>query len=369
MSDQSTLTVAEIAGIANATLRERKANQGVKALGRLKFPSLKDFLGAAADESAPERGDFIVDVKGNRDQEFQSWSGRDTLTYDDAETVFQMTFGSGRVHYGLRFVHQDLEESGISVDYSAAAMGKKRPWKEMPSRAKNIVYNRLMEKLEDADYDYDLKLALHLWRSNAADAKLWAGIDGLYPVTGNSTGTIGGKNRSDPLLRHVLKTSVADDDWEHTVDDGVYEANKYNRRGRIRRMYCGRHTITSLTKLLRTGATGITPIVTRNADASSQVDRTNLGVDPEGFYLQSARTFLVPEPLFEELDTRDAPATAWTKRWYGIDTKNTRLRTVKHKQEVVKPTPYNQQITYISMYGQYALTDDQPNAVLVGYNS
>jgi hypothetical protein len=364
VSDRSTLTTAEIDAVFKATVKERLKNGKNKiiALDRYNTPTL-NWLRKNAKTTRPVRGDYVVQVEGERAKTLQTWSGTDFLNYESADTVFELTFGAGKVHLGDKLVHDQLEQAGLDVDYSAAAKGKLRA--ELPSDVEEVVYDLAKKKLDALENNYLVELNKMVWRDNSSDPKAWPGIDALIPVTGSTVGLVGGKPRTDPLLQHVVKASVAAADLESEIDDLVYQVNKKNGQDGSRADFavCGRAFIKTLKAVFMGNAT-LAQKMTRNVDLGEMQKRIGIGLPDDAMYIEGLGV-LVPDPVFEELDAADNPAIPWTKRLYVFNSTHFQMQITRGMDglQVVKPTPYNQQITYVSIYGQYAIVDEKPNGM------
>lgn len=369
MSDRSSLTVAEVDAIFRATVKERLKNGKNKiiALDRYNHPFL-NWLRKNAKTDRPVRGDYVVQVQGERAKPLQSWSGTDFLNYDAAETVFELFYGSGKVHLGDKLTHDQLEQAGLDVDYSAAAKGKLRA--DLPGDVMEVVYNLADVKLQALENNYLVELNKAMLRDNSSDPKLWVGLDNQVPRISASSGLVGLKSRSDPLLQHNIKASIATADIESELDDLVYQCNKKNGQdgSKVDFAICGRQFLKTV-KAVFTGNTAFANArMTRYADVGEMRKRLGIGIPDDSVMLEGVGA-LVPDPTFEELDATDNPAILWTKSCFLLNSTHYQLMITRGMDglQVVKPTPYNQQITYVSIYGQYALTDEKPNAMGVMY--
>lgn len=366
-SDRSTLASSEVTTLLTAAISSRiyKGKNRVLALDRISTPTLNALRSSAASGRAnPIQGGYKVHVKGERGGSLQSWSGRDLLTFNSYETIFDLEYFVGRVHMGDEWVHQQLEEAGIKVAYDTS--NGKIP--KMAPSAMEVVINLADQKLEDFENNYVQELNKSIWRANSGDAKMFTGIDGLLPVTSNSTGTIGGKSRTNPLLRHQLATSVANDDLETKIHQIVRAANKRNVAvgTRINMAIAGENVYDRLTQLLVTGATGITARYDRNLAADQAAkwgEKLGIGVPPDALMIPGIGVLMI-EPVFEQLDIEDAPATKWQNRLYLFNMSHLAFKPTEGKDGsmIPHPVPYNQRVTRISVHGEYAFCVDKPNS-------
>lgn len=364
-SDRSSLTTAEVDTILTTTVSSRlyRGKNNVTALGRINTPTLNMMRGQSKGRTTPVRGGYKAQVKGPGGRKLQTWSGRDLLTFQGVDTIMDLEYFVGRVHLGDEWVHQQLEEAGVDVDYTKTAKGGAVP--QVTSDAWEVLTNLAEEKLDDGENDYVQELNKMLWRASASDAKAFPGIDGLLPVTSNATGTIGGKSRSNPLLRHQLMTSVDVDDLELKLNQLVRACNKRTRDGsKLNFAVCGENLYDAIIEKMFSGSNATSsPVFDRQRmeeKARTIGDKLSIGFPDDAIYVVGIGLLMI-EPTFEDLDKEDAPATAWSKRLYALNLSHIAFKPTKNKDGavIVHPTPHNQRITNISYHGEYALCADK----------
>lgn len=369
MPDRSTLTPAEISQILVSTVSERYAlgKNTVTALDRLDTPTQNMFRSKLArGRATPVQGGYKVIVKEERRGRFQAWSGRDLLTFDSFETMFDLVYSIGRVHLGEELVLQQLEEAGIRLDYDTS--NGQSPNNKVSAGLWEVVVNLLSEKIEDYENNYRQELEKHIWRANTGDPKMFTGIDGLLPVTSNSTGTIGGKSRSNPVLRHHLSTGVAVADLELLIMQLARAANKRNGGdgSKVDLLFAGEDVYDGLVDHLFTGANAKYERQISVEAAAAWGQKMGVGMPTDALMVPNIGVLMVV-PVFEQLDAEDAPNVPWQKRLYGINSKHVAFKPTSGMDGklIPHPVPYNQRIMRISDHGEYAFCIDKPNSHFV----
>lgn len=364
-TDRTSLTSGEIAQILTVTASERRVDgrSRVLALDRQATPTLNMMRKAKGSKARAIQGGFKTTVKSERPGTLQFYSGRDILTYDSFETMFDLSFSLGYAHMGDEWVHQILKEAG--VDIMAGTENTSLP--KIATSTWEVVINLAEEKSEDLENNFHQALNLAFWRSNSSDAKAFTGVDGLFPVTSSSTGTIGGKSRSEPLLRHQLSTSLTIDNIELKLSQAVRACNKSNGMDNSRVGYaaCGEQFYDKL-KDLYLGTSTRSGKIDRTwmaEQVARMAEKIGVGIPDDTMWIPGVG-LLVLEPCFERLDTLDAPATAWSKRCYLFNLDHIAFKADPNNDGklVVYPNQYNQLVTRVSVQGDYTFTVDKPNA-------
>lgn len=366
-TDRSSITAAEIGQIltATASTKRMQGRTRVLAVDRQSTPTLNMFRKLKGAKSRPVQGGFKTTVKSERGGTLQFYSGRDKLTFDSYETLFDLEFFMGSCHMGDEWVHQIFKEAGIPVVPENAG---KLP--SLKDETWEIVIDLASEKVEDLENNYVQSLNKAFWRSNATDPKAFTGMDGLLPITSNSTGSIGGKSRSNPILRHQLLTGLTIDNLELSISQLVRAANKKNAMDDSRATYAvAGEALYDKLKDLYLGTSTRTGKVTRQwmDDGLAKMNkRIGVGMPDETLYIPGLGALCL-ETVFEDLDSLDAPAIAWSKRMYGFNMEHIGFRSDKSLDGFlrVNPTPDDQMVTRLSMLGDYTFTVDKPNSHFV----
>lgn len=380
MVDRSSVTTAEVDAMLVATSTSRLLNgkNKVAFLGNVKTPTLNALRGMAKSNSTPVRGGYKCHLAGARGQRLQAVSGRDIHTFKSVDTLFDLEFGVGRVHLGDEWVHQQLEEAGIPIDYSQAyeTVDVSKPgWWTKGSDAFEVLVNLADQKLQALELNYVQELNKLLWRSNISDAKLWPGFDSLLSWSSNTTGPVGNRSRTDPLLRHQLLATTNILDVEGDLDTLRRRCNKRIHDGTsVNFIVCGETMYDAVKTRMFAGSSAVTsPRIVRNYDqarseAQAMAQKIGIGLPDDAIYVAGVGLLMI-EPVFEDLDREDAPSTLWQKRYAMLNTDHVQFKPTKGKDgaKKVHATPYNQLVTRISCYGEYALVADWLDCHGVGY--
>jgi len=373
MPDRATLTTSEIDAMMTATSTARMLNgkNKINYLGNVKTMTLNAMRNNGRTNATPVRGAYKCMLSGKRGGKLQSVSGRDIHTFESRETLFDIEYSVGRVHLGDEWVHQQLEEAGIEIDYTDAYQTKvditKGGWWKKGTDSFETLVNLAEIKLEALELNYVQELNKMFWRSNISDDKLWPGIDSALSRASNTSGPIGNKDHSDPNLRHQLIPSVAAADIEKSLSDLRRRCNKRTNDGSaVNFAVCGETFYDTVVERLFSGSTTITnPRLTRNienakSEAQAISQRMGLTFPDDAIYITNVGLLMI-EPVFEDLDKEDSPAIPWQKSCFFWNLDHIQFKPSKKKDGArrIHATPYNQNVTRISSYGEYALCLDQ----------
>lgn len=370
--DRSSITTSEVDAMLTATASSRLINgkNKVAHLGNVKTPTLNMMRAAGKANATPVRGAYKAHMAAPRGGRLQSVSGRDIHTFQSKDTLFDISYSVGRVHLGDEWVHQQLEEAGIQIDYSQAYETvdvSKAGWWTKGSDAFEVLVNLANVKLDALELNYVQELNKAFWRSNIGDPKLWAGIDGLLTRSSNTTGPVGDKQRTNPLLRHQLKSSVNAVDLENALSQLRRACNKRTNDGTMVNFnVCGENVYDIVVSKLFSGSAAVsTPRLQRTYDqarseAQAMSQKLGVGFPDDAIYVTGVGLLMI-EPAFEDLDKEDAPAVLWQNSLCMWNLDHITFKPTKGKDGAkrIHATPYNQLVTRISCYGEYALVADK----------
>lgn len=378
--DRSSVTTAEVDAMLTATATSRLLNGKSKVinLGNVKTPTLNMMRARGGAKATPVRGAYKCHLASQRGQKLQGVSGRDIHTFKSIDTLFDIEYHCGRVHLGDEWVHQQLSEAGVDIDYGQAYQSldvSKAGWWSKGAEAFEVLVNLAEQKLDALDLNFVQELNKDFWRSNVADAKKWPGIDAALPVTSNTSGSIGNRSRTNTLLRHQLSASIATTDIELKLNQLRRAANKRTHDGSsVSFTVCGEAFYDAVVERMFSGSAAVTsPRMVRNievarSDAQNMAAKFGIGFPDDAIYIAGVGLLMI-EPVFEELDKEDAPAITWAKRCYMWNLDHIAFKPTKGRDGAkrVHPTPYNQLVTRISCYGEYSLVLDKVDCHGVGY--
>lgn len=359
-----TLSQEEVDYVTQAVLSKRIANGAdVQALDRIESP-LVDMLFAKSKELGPPvNGGFRFYVKGNRGQELQWWDGADILTFESRHTLTDMQFNSARCHLGYELLYAFLEAQGIRVTY-----GKGIGSGDGKADLMEVAVKVIEDHLDTVMYNYKQKLRQAICLSGAAGTKNLIGIDGLFPITGNTTGSIGGRSRTNERFRHYLKTGVTKDTVAQEFFKMVRSQTRRSGNKRPSIIAAGDLFYDMLVDLFVGTSTVAGKFDYRSArdKAEQKGEKYNISLPQYNNAFMYENTMIVNEPLFEEMDTIDTGAAIpWSKRCYSFITENFGVVPVMDQMLVKHAMPYNQRLERASLHGEYVEWCNLPNAQAV----
>lgn len=343
--------------IAYAVYADVMNRQDVIAIDRKEMPFL-DMLMKRKKEGGHANSTTTVQLKTAGSQDVQFWERRDVLGFQENYIDLQLTYSFVNVHMGLELVHDDLLREGYTIQYNqprSKNFAKKNSADEL-----NRLADILQEKVETHIDNWKVQLDRVFLRDGSYDTKALVGLDGLVNMT-PTTGTIGGKARTNPLLQHTVSTGATTTNGGTLYSKMVqtYRACNLNGRGRSARVdyiMAGSTFIDGYTAFRQANSF----YVQTNASKIGKVDIAIADTD-----LSFMGIPIVYNPTLDYLDTIESPTVPWTKRCYFIASKALELRTVAgmDMQFSAPADPSDQRWTRFSTDGRYALVDLCPNSM------
>ncbi len=366
-SGSTSLTQEEVDYLTNSVLSRRIANRGkVEALDRLESPTMDYLMGRTKELGPPVNDGYRFYVKGKRGQRIQWWDGADLLTFENRHTITDMQFDVGRGHMGFELLYQFIEKHGIKIDYKKGI----REGGAGDSSTLEVVVKVIEDHLDSVMDDWKTDMRKRFWRANTDQAKCFAGVDALFPASGNTTSTIGGRPRSNPLFRHQLVTGITKSNFMLSFFKVVKEANirAASSKGKLEIFACGDYIYELLVDLFSgtdTVAGKFDYRATRDL-AMKKGEKYNVALPQDCFMYENAMFYL--EPCFRrELDIEEPAASPlWEKRMYGFNPQHFGILPVIDQEMVAHGMPYNQRLERTSIHGEYVEWCNKPNTQIVG---
>lgn len=357
-SGTTSLTQEELDLLTATVLSKRIANGGdVNAIDRINAPCVDYLLGRAKEIGAPTNDGYKFMVAGRRGQRIQWWDGADLLTFENRHSISEMQFDVGRGHMGYELIYQLLERAGIRIDYTKGI----REGGAAPKASLQVVVNILEHHLDQVMFDYKIDLAKRFWRANTDQVKCFGGVDSLFPATGNTTGSVGGRARSNPLYRHQLTTGVTKSNFMLAFFRLIRLCKRKAQKGGIEYMACGDFIYDLLTDLFSGTDTVAGKFDYRSTRdmALAKGEKMNVALPQDCFMYEGV--MIVNDPLFEELDVDEPSASpTWSKRLYAFNPNHFGIIPVKDMEKVSHGMPYNQRLERWSLHGEYTEWTNQP---------
>lgn len=308
--------------------------------------------------SGSNGGLTTVKLKKNGGLDMQFWERRDVLGFAESNFDLQLEFPFANCHVGSEVVHEDLFKMGYTIEPNGPR-GKTLAKPMAEDDALRLI-NYFEELIEDMLDSYDVKLDIALLRDGSYDSRALVGLDGLIS-TSATTGTIGGKSRTNELLQHTVNTSatVTAAGTLRTKMQQTRRACNLNSRGRggsgIDFIMCGAAFLDGYQSF----ATANNWQVNTNAKGTPSLD---IGIPESGYEFEGIP--LVWNPTFEVLDTIESASPTWTKRAYFLNSKTWEFQYMEgfDKKFSAPLDPSDQRISRLSVDGRYRLFTTVPNA-------
>lgn len=359
----TSMSVEEIDVLTQAVLSERIVDEGkVLALDRIDSPSYNWFMSRAKSLGDPVNGGFKFQVKANTNRKLQWWSGADILTFESKHQLNSMVFEVGKAHMGNEIIYEWLERQGLRIVYGkGTAEGTGGAARKA---GMHVVANLLREQADDWDYNWTNEMRKAMWTDNAAEVKAFSGFDALFPATTNTTGDIGGMDRSNPLFRHKLVTGITKTNFQLTFQKFVRDLERFAGGKRLNAIFCGDNFYDLLADLFSGTDTVAGKFDYRAAKdkAMKMGEKMEIALPQEAFVYRGILISI--EPLFVDLQA-DAPATnpSWLDRCYAFAGDYAGFHPVIEEQELTHPMPYNQRLERISKHGEAVTWCNNPRTV------
>lgn len=330
----------------------------VMAVDRQEMPFLEKVLKNKKSDAGSAGGVTNVLLKVSGGSQLQAWQRRDVLGFQETSIDLKLQYPYVNIHSGLEIVHDDLLNMGYQISYNADR-NPQRPFKRQGADKLNALADLMQEKIETFLDDNKVEKDRMFLRDGSYDSKILVGLDGLVNTT-PTTGTIGGKSRSNPVLQHTVRTGLTTTAGGTLFSSmkSAYRAANINGRGlstKVDYFMAGSAFIDGyITWRLNNGWTV-------NTDAK-KLGKIDLQINDDD--LNFAGIPIVYNPTMDYLDTIESPTIPWTKRCYGLASKAFELRTPAGMDEqfTCPKDPGDQRISRFSLDSRMALVNTCPNA-------
>lgn len=365
-STNASLTSEEVDFLTESVLSEKIVNNGeVNRLDQIGASPVIDYMmGRSKEMGAPTNDGYKFLVQGRNDQRIQWWDGADLLTFENKHNLSSMVFSVGRGHMGCELLYQFIEKHGIKVDYRKGI----RKGSAAPEKSLEVVLNVIRNHFDQVHSDWKLDFARRFWRSNTDAAKCFAGVDALFPATGNTTGDIGGRSRSNPMFRHQLVTGITKTNFMLSFHELVKRTRDYQRKGDVEIFAVGDNVWQVLIDLFSGTDTVAGKFDYRSTRemAMKKGEKYNVAL-PQDCFMYEDKVFYREKMFHLELDVEEpSAAVAWADRLYGFNPEHFGIVPVMDMVEVNHGMPYNQRLERSSMHGEYVEWCNHPRSTMVG---
>lgn len=283
------------------------------------------------------------------DSNFQSYFGDGTVTYNRKRTLSQAKYSWGSFHDGFGLNEDELAQAGITMTDDSSAT---------PTASEKVALTNLLdENMATLKLGFEENFDLMLHRDGSASATDIAGLDALIKLDPTTSTVIGTINQNTyTWWRNYAKLSINSGVPGNVVNEMEIAWRECMRYGGFRPDFilCGSSFLDAY-----------------RLDASNTVNRqlqkggrgnTEVDASVDGVYFKGVP--LVWDPVFDTLDTLDAPATPWKKRCYFINTQFLKLRPIKGHWMTPRTPPrvYDRYVHYWGLTSKAALTTGKRNA-------
>lgn len=303
---------------------------------------------------------FVVEqLRFANDSNFQSYWGSSQVSYNRKRTLTQAKYVYGSFHDGFGLDEDELVANGITLTDERQAS---------PSDAEKVqLTNLLSENMETLKLGFMENFDLMLHRSGSQSATDIPGLDNLVSTT-PATGIVGGIDPSTAVnswWRNNAQLTIA-------ATGGVLtKAMEVAWRAAIRVggkapdfLLAGDAFIDAYrTEAASTSGSATKQVVVDSSNKKGiTLDAATGNGTSTGLYFKG-----VPiewDPVFNTLDTLDAPATAWAKRCYMLNSKRIKLRPIKGHWMISRRPPrvYDRYTHYWALTAKASLTTGKRNA-------
>jgi len=295
---------------------------------------------------------YIVEqLRFSNDSNFQSYFGDSQVTYNRKRTLQQAKYSYGAVHDGFGLDEDELVQNGIIMTDEKTSV---------PTDAEKVqLTNLLEENTETLKLGFQEGLDLMLHRNGSASALDISGLDHLIQLDPTASSVVGGLNQlTYTWWRNQANLAIN----SATADLLVNEMEETWRE-------CTRYGNSAPDFILVGGA--FLDAYRKNAGQTINRQINDGGNSKGGVSLDASvtKTYfkgveLVWDPVFDVLDTLDAPATPWAKRCYFINSKFLKLRPIKGHWMISRKPPrvYDRYVHYWALTAKAGMTTGKRNA-------
>jgi hypothetical protein len=297
---------------------------------------------------------YVVEqLRYSNDSNFQSYFGDGQVTYNRKRTLQQAKFTWGSFHDGFGLNEDELTQNGIVMTDDKSSV---------PTDAEKVqLTNLLQENVETLKLGFQENFDIMLHRNGTQSATDIPGLDNLISLTPTASSVVGGLDQSVyPWWQNFAQTGIS--------GGGLVAAMEFNWR------QCTRYGGKAPTKIL----VGDAFLDQYRASAATTVNRyiTSDGLQKGGVTIDagtgkgtSTGVFfkgveLTWDPMFNVMDSLDAPTIPWAKRAYFINESNLYLRPISGHWMISRKPPrvYDRYVHYWGLTSKAALATNKRNS-------
>lgn len=296
---------------------------------------------------------YVVEqLRFANDSNFQSYFGDSQVTYNRKRTLQQAKYSWGAFHDGFGLNEDELAQNGIIVTDDRNSVATEAETVQLT--------NLLSENIETLKLGFQENFDIMLHRDGTQSATDIAGLDLLVatdPTTSTVIGTLNQNtytwwrnNTSQNINTGTAGLLIA------TMETQWRECTRYGGK-QPDFILVGGAFLDAYIK-----AAGVT--VQRNIMNDAGLKQGGVSLDPgtTGVYFHGVE--LIWDPVFDVMQTLDAPTIHWDKRCYFLNTNTIKLRPIEGHWLVARKPPrvYDRYVHYWALTAKAALTTNKRNA-------
>jgi hypothetical protein len=301
---------------------------------------------------------YVVEqLRYSNDSNFQAYFGDSQVTYNRKRTLEQAKYSWGSFHDGFGLNEDELTQNGIIMTDDRNAV---------PSDSEKVqLTNLLKENHETLKLGFQENFDIMLHRDGTQDAEEIPGLDALVSVE-PSAGNVGTIAASNAWWQNYVDLDI------NTPTESLISAAEVAWRACILRggeppdfFLCGSDFLDAWRTEAKSDS-GLTRQVILGGNGGNMKGATlDAGIGngtSTGLYFKGIE--LIWDPVFDTLDTLDAPTEEWSKRGYLLNTKYLTLRPIKGHWLVSRKPPrvYDRYVHYWALTAKAAMTTGKRNA-------
>lgn len=356
------ITIEGLDYINTMVTSKKRSDRKATRLDDKRYPTY-NYLTRTAKDLHSVGGGYRMEVKGARNQEEEAWDGADKLTFQTHITPFPLVFLVGKTHFGNTELYDFLERQGFEIRYGADPGDRGTP------RAAEVVLDYLMEVKDDIDEAIMRSRAKRLMLANTDQPKYYVGLDGLIPADNNSTGKIGGADRSNPLLQHVIQTNIDLSNQWVAEQQFCRELNRWSAGSGYVWNACGDNFYDMLCYIYSPNANGVYngsgvprgfDIQASRAEAARYSEKFAIGLPGDAF-VDPFGNLIYNDQVFQDLDEYENPTIKWADRRYRLSD-HLRVYVEKRNERVSHGMPRDQVVWFESIFSTMSLCLKAPRS-------
>ncbi len=297
---------------------------------------------------------YIVEkLRVSNDSNFQSYFGDQQVSYNRKRTLAEAKFPWGSFHDGFGLNEDELTQNSIILTDERETV---------PSGAeRERLVNLMTENMDSLRTGFEENFDLMLHRDGTQSTTDIPGLDALVDLT-PATGTVGGIDAS--LAANASWRNYSDTGVNPAVAGDVVESMEDAWRETVRVSGSAPDFYLAGKDFYDAYRADANEAINRQLQVSGKGGNT-IDAGTTGVFFKGKE--VVWDPVFDVLDTLDAPAIPWSKRLYMLNSKHIKLKPIKGHWMVPR-TPsrvYDRYVHYWALTAKASMTTNKRNSLAV----